>query len=163
MARSNRKSQVTATEAADAHEEAAAALEASHEELSAELAPAAAPVRRTLAAAKSNNFGLAPNPSALARAALIKPAKGENPKRVRVYGYDNGADGGRVPKDAVVQVVPGVTGLPKGVTAGQWARLQELAGYTTRGVYDNGVTSRTVRRSYRAGFIRFVGQDAQAE
>jgi hypothetical protein len=117
-------------------------------------------VRRTLLAAKSNNFALAPNPSELARAALIKPAKGENPKRVRVYGYDNGADGGRVPKDAVVQAVPGSTGLPKGVTAGQWALLQAQSGKLVRSAYDAGVTSRTMRRSYRAGFIRFVGQSA---
>ena len=118
---------------------------------------AAAPSRVTVAAAKAVNFGLAPNPSALARAALLKPGKGENPKRVRVYGYDNGADGGRVPKDAVVQVVPGTTGLPKGVTAGQWSLLQEQSGKSVRSAYDAGVTSRTVRRSYRSGFIRFLG------
>jgi hypothetical protein len=124
---------------------------------------AAAPSRVTLVAAKTANFGLAPNPSALERAKVLKPAKGENPKRVRVYGYDNGADGGRVPKDAVLQVVPGTTGLPKGVTSGQWALLQAESGKSVRAAYDAGVTSRTVRRSYRSGFIRFVGQDAAAE
>jgi hypothetical protein len=119
-----------------------------------------APARVTVAAAKAVNFGLAPNPSALARAALLKPGKGENPKRVRVYGYDNGTDGGRVPKDGIVQCVPGTTGLPKGVTAGQWSLLQAQSGKSVRSAYDAGVTSRTVRRSYRSGFIRFVGQSA---
>lgn len=119
---------------------------------------AVAPATRvTVAVAKSHNFALVANPSALAPAGVVKTGKGENPKRVRVYGYDNGQAGaGRVNKAAQLQVVPGTTGLPRGVTAGQWQALSALAGSTVQQAYDAGVTSRTVRRAYRAGFIRFV-------
>jgi hypothetical protein len=86
-------------------------------------------------------------------------SKGTNPKKARVYGYDNFAEGnGGVPKTATVKVVPGAT-LPKGVAEAQWAKLVLLATAENRSVqslYDNGVTSRTVRRSYRGGAIRFV-------
>jgi hypothetical protein len=160
MARKSKQSQVTINPSVvDEDALSAQADESLEDEGTEETTEEPQPRRQrvSLGVAKAANFALAANPSALARAAILKPAKGENPKRVRVYGYDNGADGGRVPKDAQVALVPGTTGLPKGVTAGQWARLQELAGHTVRGLYDNGVTSRTVRRAYRSGFIRFVG------
>ena len=82
-------------------------------------------------------------------------AKGTNPKKTRVYGYDNLAEGGgRVPKDAVIAVVPGAE-LPKGVQDSQWTKLKGYAGQTVVDAYGNGVSSRTVRRAYRAGAIRF--------
>lgn len=85
-------------------------------------------------------------------------SKGTNPKKVRVYGYDNLANGGGVPKASVVAVVEGVA-CPKGVNAGQFDRMVELAksgDATVQSLYDNGIRSRTVRRAYRAGAIRFA-------
>jgi len=122
---------------------------------SAVTAPAAAE-RITVGVARATNFAKTANPSALEPAGVIKTAKGENVKRVRVYGYDNGAQGGRVNKAAVVHVVPGTTGLPKGVTAGQWDKLVAQSPATVESLYANEVTARTVRRAYRAGFIRCV-------
>jgi hypothetical protein len=83
-------------------------------------------------------------------------SKGTNPKKQRVYGYDNLSEGGgRVPKQAKIAVVPGAE-LPRGVKDTQWSKLQSYAGQTVEAAYGNGVSSRTVRRSYRAGAIRFV-------
>jgi len=117
--------------------------------------------RVTLGVARKHNFGVPPvaSPDAAVPAGVIRTGKGENAKRLRVYGYDNGAakDGaGRVNKAATVVVVPGTSGLPKGVTQGQWDKLVAQGGKSVQVAYDAGVTSRTVRRSYRAGFIRFV-------
>jgi hypothetical protein len=119
-------------------------------------AQAEAPAVVTLGAARAANFAQAPNPSALERAALVKPAKGTNPKKARVYGYDNGAGNGAVPKTAAVHAVPAMTGAPKGVTPAQWELLQSFFGQSVQVAYDGGVDSRSVRRAYRAGFIRFV-------
>jgi hypothetical protein len=120
-------------------------------------APAAPAVARvTVTVAKAQNFAQSANPSALARASLVKPGKGENLKRVRVYGYDNGAGAGRVNKAASIAIVPGTSGSPKGVTPAQWAALVTFGGKPVDSAYAGGVTARTVRRSYRAGFIRFV-------
>lgn len=118
----------------------------------------AAPVsgRVTLSVARATNFAKTANPSALEPSGVIKTAKGENAKRVRVYGYDNGSNGGRVPKAAQIAIVPGPTGTPKGVTAAQWEALTAQSGKTVESAYSSGVTARTVRRAYRAGFIRFV-------
>ena len=83
-------------------------------------------------------------------------SKGTNPKKQRVYGYDNLAEGGgRVPKQAKIAVVEGAS-LPRGVKDTQWTKLQGYAGQTVESAYGNGVSSRTVRRAYRAGAIRFV-------
>lgn len=83
-------------------------------------------------------------------------SKGTNPKKTRVYGYDNLAEGGgRVPKQAKIAVVEGAS-LPRGVKDTQWTKLQGYAGQTVESAYGNGVSSRTVRRAYRAGAIRFV-------
>jgi len=90
-------------------------------------------------------------------AAIALTAKGTNPKKARVYGYDNLADGGGVPKDKRILLVPGLSGAPKGVAESQWDALVLLASdgsVTVAGVKDS-VTSRTIRRAYRAGFIRF--------
>jgi hypothetical protein len=90
-------------------------------------------------------------------AAIALTAKGTNPKKARVYGYDNLADGGGVPKDKRILLVPGLSGVPKGVAESQWDALVLLASdgsVTVAGAKDS-VTSRTIRRAYRAGYIRF--------
>ena len=92
-----------------------------------------------------------------ASAAIALTAKGTNPKKARVYGYDNLADGGGVPKDKRILLVPGLSGVPKGVAESQWDALVLLASdgsVTVAGAKDS-VTSRTIRRAYRAGYIRF--------
>lgn len=91
-----------------------------------------------------------------AAAQVVKTAKGTNPTKTRVYGYDNGVQGGGVPKGATVVIVPGAK-PPAGVTSGQWLQLSGLGGKTVQSVYDAGVASRSVRRAYRAGAIRFMG------
>jgi hypothetical protein len=99
-------------------------------------------------------FGFVPADGAVA-ADVALTAKGTNRRKLRVYGYDNLSSGGSVPKDAVVVLVAGIVGTPKGVADAQWAALQSQAGKTVSVAYDNGVASRTVRRAYRAGAIRF--------
>ena len=92
-----------------------------------------------------------------ASAAIALTAKGTNPKKARVYGYDNLADGGGVPKDKRILLVPGLSGVPKGMAESQWDALVLLASdgsVTVTGARDS-VTSRTIRRAYRAGYIRF--------
>jgi hypothetical protein len=90
-------------------------------------------------------------------AGVVKTAKGTNEHKLRVYGYDNGEGGGKVPKEAKIALVPGVTAVPAGVTSGQWEKLQEWAGKTVQAAYDSQlISSRTVRRAYRAGAIRFA-------
>lgn len=118
--------------------------------------------RLPLPEAKAHNLQWTPvaadAPVQAAQIALT--SKGTNPKRVRVYGYDNLAAGnGRVPKDKRVVLVAGVTGHPKGVTQEQWDLLVQhtgTAGATPVHLKDNGVSPRVVRRSYRAGYIRFA-------
>ena len=124
-------------------------------------APAAevAAKRLPLVQARAANFAhttLTADEIAVA-AGVVKTAKGTNAHKLRVYGYDNGVGGGSVPKAAVIAVVPGTTAVPAGVTAQQWAALQAVAGQSVQAAYDgNTVSSRTVRRAYRAGAIRFV-------
>jgi hypothetical protein len=117
--------------------------------------PAATPTRLPRAEAKQINFArtLGSDP-----APVVLTAKGTNPTRTRVYGYANGLNGGRVPLQAAVQVAPGFTGCPKGVAPAQWAALQAAANGVTpvANLYANGVSSRTVRRAFRAGAITFV-------
>lgn len=126
-------------------------------------APATAPVptgrlRLPLPQARDHNkaFTILGADQEAQAAGIALTSKGTNPKKVRVYGYDNLADGGgKVPKDAKVLLVPGFQGVPKGVAEGQWVLLQEWAGKTVNAAYDAKVSSRTVRRAYRAGAIRF--------
>lgn len=80
--------------------------------------------------------------------------KGANPKRQRVYGYDNTSSTWGVPKAAKIVIVPGAT-LPRAVAADQWELLQKFAGKPVQEAYDNKVSSRTVRRAFRGGAIRF--------
>jgi hypothetical protein len=112
----------------------------------------------TLAQAIAHNKAIDPaNPESVVKADIVATDKGANEKRRRVYGYDNGSGGMGVPKAAKVLLVPGFTGIPRGVNADQWAKLQSLAGNTVQHCYDNlgANPSRTVRRSFRAGAIRF--------
>ena len=91
-------------------------------------------------------------------ATLALTSKGTNPKKARVYGYDNLADGGGVPKDKRILLVSGLSGVPKGVAEAQWDALVTLVTAdptTTVATAKDSVTSRTIRRAYRAGFIRF--------
>jgi hypothetical protein len=94
-------------------------------------------------------------PDAAVSADVAYTAKGTNMRKLRVYGYDNLSSGGGVPKDAMLVMVAGITDTPKGCADAQWAALQGMAGKTVAHAYDNGVSSRTVRRAYRAGAIRF--------
>lgn len=111
-----------------------------------------------LQTARSINFArtLVDSAENAAAAGVVKTAKGTNLSKARVYGYDNGTQGGKVPVGAVIAVVPGTT-PPKGVTADQWLLLQQFAGKSVTVAYDNKVASRSVRRAYRAGAIRFIG------
>lgn len=111
-----------------------------------------------LAVAKEHNFarGLIPADQDAVAAGVVKTAKGTNPSKARVYGYDNGlTGGGTVPKQALIAVVANAK-PPAGVTAEQWLLLQEFNGKSVTVAYDNKVASRSVRRAYRAGAIRFV-------
>lgn len=107
--------------------------------------------------AKGINFARAAvdTNAGVAAALVVKTAAGTNASKAKVYGYDNGAAGGGVPKGAIIALVPAAKS-PAGVTPGQWALLQTFAGKTVATAYDNGVASRSVRRAYRAGAIRFV-------
>jgi hypothetical protein len=90
-------------------------------------------------------------------AQVVKTAKGTNVSKERVYGYDNGAGGGKVPTAAIIAIVADAK-PPAGVTPGQWLLLQEYNGKTVSAAYDaKAIASRTIRRAYRAGAIRFVG------
>jgi hypothetical protein len=62
----------------------------------------------------------------------------------------------KIDLSAKVVAVPGRTGTPKGVADTQWAKLLPLSGQTGQSCKDNGITARTLRRAFRAGFIRFV-------
>jgi hypothetical protein len=100
------------------------------------------------------NFGKRPDVAAPAPADLVKPPKFSNLKRVNVYGYDT-ADG-RVPKNGRIVLIAGFVGVPKGVKAPEWDALKTFAGRTVADAYDSRlVETSAVRRSYRAGAIRF--------
>lgn len=121
------------------------------------------PKRAPLPQARAHNMGnkLVSEDGAVQSADVCLTSKGTNPRKLRVYGYDNLAEGnGRVPKDKRVALVPGIASTPKGVADAQWTKLVGLVqgngNLTVSGLYDNGVASRTVRRAYRAGALRFV-------
>ena len=124
-------------------------------------APVAAPkvgrIRLPFVEAKGHNKGfvLLAGDAQVVSANVALTSKGTNAKRQRVYGYDNFANNGGVPKQAKVAVIAGAQ-CPKGVNPGQWDLLVSLAGNTVEHCYGNKVASRTVRRAYRAGVIRFV-------
>lgn len=109
------------------------------------------------AIAREHNFGIAKvaADAVPAPAPVVKPAKGTNLSKERVYGYDNGEGNGKVPVKAKIAIVPDAKS-PAGVTPNQWLLLQEYAGKTVEDAYANRVASRSVRRAFRAGAIRFV-------
>jgi len=122
-------------------------------------APAApATLRLPLGEARAHNkiFAFVPDGTIAKAAALALTAKGTNPKKLRVYGYDNLSDGGGVPKDKRVLLVAGFTGCPKGVAEAQWEKLVAAPTGNAASLKDLGITSRTIRRAYRAGAIRFA-------
>ena len=114
-------------------------------------------LRLPLGEARTHNkvFGFVSDDNVVA-ANIALTAKATNPKKVRVYGYDNLSDGGGVPKDKRVVLVPGFVGTPKGVATPQWEKLVAAPASTTVALKDLGITSRTIRRAYRAGAIRFA-------
>jgi hypothetical protein len=115
-------------------------------------------LRLPLPEAKAHNVKFVPvNPKQAVAANVALTSKGTNPKRSRVYGYDNLSNGGGVPKDKKVVVVPGAQ-LPKGVNASQWDLLTKEAtgSKTVVELYNAKIASRTIRRAYRAGAIRFA-------
>ena len=91
-------------------------------------------------------------------AALARTARGTNMAKARVYGYANSANGGGVPQGALFLLVPGFTGVPRGVNAAQWATVQAHAtGNLTVAQLraTHGVSGRTIRRAFRAGAVAF--------
>ena len=136
----------------------AAAVAIANESAPVVVAPVAVPKVAPLAVAKEINFArgqIAADQEPTA-AGVVKTAKGTNPSKARVYGYDNGVlGGGTVPKQALIAVVPNAK-PPAGVTSEQWLLLQQFHGKSVTVAYDNQVASRSVRRAYRAGAIRFV-------
>lgn len=87
------------------------------------------------------------------RAALVRPARGENPERRRVFGYDNGP-GGKVPLAAKVVVVNSgslSTAYPALATA-----LSTTPDASVQDLKSAGVSSKSFRRAFRSGLIRFA-------
>lgn len=160
MAKANKgfkKSQVAVEQTVETPVETvteAAAVEATPEQAKVE----AKRLRLPLPEARAHNkqHVLVADGDKVVAANVALTSKGTNPKKTRVYGYDNLSEGGgRVPKQAKIAVVEGAS-LPRGVKDTQWTKLQGYAGQTVESAYGNGVSSRTVRRAYRAGAIRFV-------
>lgn len=91
-------------------------------------------------------------------AVIAGTVKGSNPKRARVYGYNNLANGGGVPKVAIVKVVGAV--CPAAVNPGQWSALVAAVtanpSSTVESLRGQGIASRTLRRAFRNGGIQFV-------
>lgn len=110
-------------------------------------------VKRSLQVAREANASNAPvDPAAPQRATLVRPAKGENPERRRVFGYDAGP-GGKVPLGAKVVVVSpdslkaSYPGLAEAVAATPEASVADLK--------TAGVAGKSFRRAFRSGLIRF--------
>ena len=121
------------------------------------VSPVAAPLRLPLGEARAHNVGFTfVTEDNVVAAGIALTAKGTNPAKARVYGYDNLGDGGGVPKDKRVLLVPGFTGVPKGVNPKQWDVVCANPGLTYPALKDLGVDGRTIRRAYRAGAIRFA-------
>ena len=126
--------------------------------VTAPAAPVVATLRLPLGEARAHNkvFAFVPDGTIAKAAALALTAKGTNPKKLRVYGYDNLAEGGGIPWDKRVLLVAGFTGCPKGVAEAQWEKLVAAPTGNAASLKDLGITSRTIRRAYRAGAIRFA-------
>lgn len=87
------------------------------------------------------------------RAKLVRPSKGANKERRKVFGYDNG-EGGKVPVDAKVVVVnagglkASYPALHDAVEASPTADVKTLK--------TSGVSGKSFRRAFRSGLIRFA-------
>lgn len=121
------------------------------------VAPVTSPAKSLAVARATNgaNTYVAPDADKVERAVLVRPSKGENPKRGRVYGYDNLSDGGKVPVDSIVKLT-GATGSLAG-----FDKLRDtVEGHgeplTVRDCKNAGISSKTIRRAYRSGLIRFA-------
>ena len=111
----------------------------------------AAPTPTSYTAARTANFGN--GPSATQAAVLVRPTKGQNPKRALVYGY-SGLAAGRVPVAAKVAVINAVALATAWPTLAAQAKAQP--GGTVATLKAAGVTGRALRRAYRAGLINFT-------
>lgn len=115
--------------------------------------PEQAVVRRSLHMAREANASNAPvDPSKPERATLVRPAKGENPERRRVFGYDNGA-GGKVPLTGKVIVVNAGSLESAYPTLAEAVKTTPSA--TVAELKTAGVASQAFRRAFRSGLIRF--------
>lgn len=117
-------------------------------------APKPTIIARSLSAARDANAGNAPvDITKPERAKLVRPSKGENKERRKVFGYDNGP-GGKVPTGAKVVVVnaPGLAAsypaLHDAVEATPEADVNTLK--------STGVSGKSFRRAFRSGLIRFT-------
>jgi hypothetical protein len=117
------------------------------------------PVRRSLHMARdANASNPAVDPTAPQRAVLVRPAKGENPERRKVFGYDNGP-GGKVPTQATVVVIS-KDGLKSAYPS--LAEALEATPTATVGTLKSaGVASKSFRRAFRSGLIRFSKSSEQ--
>lgn len=110
-------------------------------------------VKRSLQVAREANASNAPvDLSAPVRAALVRPAKGENPERRRVFGYDNGP-GGKVPTSAKVVVVN--AGSLQSAYPALAEALSTTPDASVADIKSAGVSSKSFRRAFRSGLIRF--------
>jgi hypothetical protein len=118
-------------------------------------------LRKPLADAKAHNMQFAPiakNGKPVA-ADVCATTKGSNPKKARVFGYDNLANGGGVPKDKRIVLV--ATDCPKKVGQMQWDALVRAVkaapdAPVSQIKQDGKIQGRTIRRAYRMGAIRFA-------
>jgi len=123
-------------------------------------APRVSRLRKPLPEARAHNMVFAPlaNGDAPQAANVSGTTKGSNPTKARVYGYDNLANGGGVPKDKRVVIV--AEACPKGVAQGQWDKLVGSVAadpaQTVAQLKSAGIAGRTIRRAYRNGGIRFA-------
>lgn len=107
---------------------------------------------RSLHMAREANVNPAVDKAAPVRATLVRPSKGENKERRRVFGYDNGP-GGKVPLGAKCVVVnadglkASYPGLAEALAATPEADVKTLK--------SAGVASKSFRRAFRSGLIRF--------
>jgi hypothetical protein len=123
-------------------------------------APRVTRLRKPLAEARAHNMVFAPlaNGDKPQAANVAGTTKGTNPTKQRVYGYDNLANGGGVPKDKRVVVV--TEECPKSVNADQYAKLVAAVkadpAQTVAQLKGAGIAGKTIRRAYRMGGIRFA-------
>lgn len=114
--------------------------------------PAEQPKRSLNVAREANASNPPVNPEQPTRSVLVRPAKGENPDRKRVFGYDNGA-GGKVPVNAKVVVVNKES--LKSSYPGLADALEITPEADVKTLKTAGVPGKSFRRAFRSGLIRF--------